>query len=416
MSSAPTSVELSESSAEGWARKIERYLPLGLLGVATVAALVSGSVIGWLSPWPRLAGQLGIAVLVGLWLARRMGRPMTVRAYAIRSGAAFVLTVLNPLFCIFAWIGYTDADRVFRGRRLWTAFAATAVTMALGQSGGLPRSWGQGFLFIGLLGINFGIAYVVGRQVQQENRVSADRKVAITELERANASLHQALEENAALHRTIVDQAREAGIQAERQRLAREIHDTIAQSLAGILAQLQAARDDTDPVDVRRRMERALELARDSLADARRSVMDLAPAPLAEHPLADAINAQVDDWAAHHPVRVDMVVTGDVRALHLEVEATLLRIVQEALSNIAKHAAASRVGVTLTYLDEEVALDVRDDGAGFDPRGPVTSGSFGLRGMRQRAQLLAGVLEVESEPGHGTAVSVRLPAIVQGAA
>jgi signal transduction histidine kinase len=125
---------------------------------------------------------------------------------------------------------------------------------------------------------------------------------------------------------------------------------------------------------------------------------------------------EVAGWVTHHPIRMDVVVTGDVRPLHPEVEATLLRIVQEALSNIAKHARASRVGVTLTYLDHELALDVRDDGCGFDPCIPHRSGSFGLRSMRQRAELVAGVLEIESHPGDGTALSVRLPAIEPGAA
>ncbi len=406
----------AESPAERWNHRFERLLPLGMLVVGTIAALAAAPAVGASGPWPRLAAQIGLAVGLAVWMAWRLGRSMTPLAYVARSGVAFVLTVLNPLFCIFAWVGYTDADEVFRGRAIWTAIGATAVTMSVGQSGGVPGSWTQALLLLGLLIVNFGVAYIVGRYVFHQNQISVDRKDAITELERVNTSLQQALDENAALHETIVDQAREAGVQQERQRLAAEIHDTIAQSLAGILVQLQAVRDDTEPADVRLRMERAVELARDALAEARRSVMDLAPAPLADRSLADAVTAEVNGWAAHHPVRVDTVVTGVVRALHPEVEATVLRIVQETLSNIAKHAAAARVGVTLTYLDSEVALDVRDDGAGFDPRGPLRSESFGLRGMRQRAERLAGVLEVESEPGRGTAVSVRLPAIEQGAA
>jgi signal transduction histidine kinase len=95
------------------------------------------------------------------------------------------------------------------------------------------------------------------------------------------------------------------------------------------------------------------------------------------------------------------------------VEATLLRVAQEALANVAKHARAGRVGVTLSYVDGEVIVDVRDDGVGFHPDDPAPG--FGLRGMRQRAERLAGVLDVESEPGAGTAVSVRLPALERGA-
>ena len=104
------------------------------------------------------------------------------------------------------------------------------------------------------------------------------------------------------------------------------------------------------------------------------------------------------------------------RTLHPEVEATLLRITQESLSNVGKHADATRVGVTLTYDDDEVILDVRDDGVGFDPTAPERPTSFGLRGMRQRADRLAGALDVETAPGAGTAVCVRLPALERSAA
>jgi signal transduction histidine kinase len=113
--------------------------------------------------------------------------------------------------------------------------------------------------------------------------------------------------------------------------------------------------------------------------------------------------------------------TGDARALHPEVEVTLLRVAQEALANVAKHADASRAGVTLSYMEDVVSLDVRDDGAGFVPpavpaasNGSPAGGGFGLIAMRQRVSRLAGQLEIESEPGTGTAVSASLPAIPLG--
>ena len=114
--------------------------------------------------------------------------------------------------------------------------------------------------------------------------------------------------------------------------------------------------------------------------------------------------------------------TGEARALHPEVEVTLLRVAQEALANVAKHAGASRAGITLSYMEDVVSLDVRDDGVGFapdesngSPAGGRPSGSgFGLIAMRQRVGRLAGQLEIESEPGAGTAVSASLPAIGLG--
>jgi signal transduction histidine kinase len=116
-------------------------------------------------------------------------------------------------------------------------------------------------------------------------------------------------------------------------------------------------------------------------------------------------------------VTAEVRTTGEAHALHPEVEVTLLRVAQEALANVAKHAGASRVWITLSYMGDVVTLDVRDDGTGFDPaltpRGDA-GGGFGLIAMRQRVQRLAGQLEIESEPGVGTVVSASLPAIGLG--
>jgi signal transduction histidine kinase len=206
-----------------------------------------------------------------------------------------------------------------------------------------------------------------------------------------------------------VTQARDSGVQEERARLAREIHDTLAQSLAGIVAQLEAAVGGE-------RHERALGLARQALVDARRSMLDLSPGHLDGATLPEALQRAVAAWSGDREVRVDVVVVGDPVPLHPEVEATVLRIAQESLTNVAKHASASRVGVTLSYDGDEVVLDVRDDGVGFDASASPRSSSFGLRGMRQRVDRLAGDLTLESRPGRGTAVSVRLPALAREAA
>jgi signal transduction histidine kinase len=125
-------------------------------------------------------------------------------------------------------------------------------------------------------------------------------------------------------------------------------------------------------------------------------------------------------WSATSGVAGEVETTGAARALHPEVEVTLLRVAQEALANVAKHASASRAGVTLSYMEDVVSLDVRDDGIGFDPPGGSApdghpaDGGFGLISMRQRVSRLAGQLEIESEPGEGTAVSASLPAIPLG--
>ena len=120
------------------------------------------------------------------------------------------------------------------------------------------------------------------------------------------------------------------------------------------------------------------------------------------------------EWSDRTGVRAQLSVTGEMRPLHPEVESTVVRIAQEALTNSAKHAGASRVGVTLSYMEDLVTLDVRDDGVGFDPAQHTSEGRYGLVSMRQRVARLGGDLEIESAIGAGTAISASLPAIGVG--
>jgi signal transduction histidine kinase len=199
--------------------------------------------------------------------------------------------------------------------------------------------------------------------------------------------------------------------------MAREIHDTLAQGLTGIITQLQAAERAApaalaDTAGWQHHFTAATALARESLSEARRSVHALRPQPLEAARLGAAVADVADRWAARHGVAVQVSTTGTERPLPAAAEDALLRTAQEALANVAKHAGATRVGVTLSYLDRELALDVRDDGRGFDPaadRGRSPGGGFGLLAMRQRIEALSGTLQVESERGTGTAVSARVP-------
>jgi signal transduction histidine kinase len=143
-------------------------------------------------------------------------------------------------------------------------------------------------------------------------------------------------------------------------------------------------------------------------------VHDLTPAALEHRTLPEALEEAVARWSATSAASSELTVTGTAEPLHGEIEATLLRITEEALSNVARHAGASRVAITLSYFGDEVTLDVRDDGRGFDPsavRPRSTTGGFGLDGMRARAARVAGAIDVESEPGGGTALAVRVPLV-----
>ncbi|MET9776421.1 sensor histidine kinase [Streptomyces sp. NPDC006367] len=403
-----------------WAA-FDRWGPYGLLLLATLISWTVADAFGMTTGERWAAGALiVVAVVVQVWwsrAARTRPGPSTAGAwqYAVRWAIGFALTWLNPLFAFYAVIGYFSAERLLPRRLRRAGLFATAVTMAGSQSGGLPPSGELGWvLFGGLLGANALLVLLFGHFADLEEARGRARLETIAELERANTALQQALDENAALHAQLLVQAREAGVADERRRLAAEIHDTLAQGLTGIIAQLQAVAAAPDPAVARTHTDRALALARHSLGEARRSVHNLSPAALADAGLPDALRKTVTEWSERTGVRAGFTVTGTAEPLHDEVAATLLRITQEALSNTARHAAAGRVGVTLSYMGDEITLDIRDDGKGFDPltaRRRTPTGGFGLDGMRARAERIAGSLTVEAEPGQGTAVSARVPLV-----
>jgi signal transduction histidine kinase len=413
-------------------RQIERcweqlhtWGPYGLLGISVVLAFASvGRLFGRSAEWYAAWALIVAAVVLQLWWhgtrSRRAGRgriPSRVGTayYVVRWAIGFALTWIDPFFAFYAAAGYMDADELIPRRWQRLGLFASAVTVASAQAGGLPFGSGlQWILFAALLVANSGLQMVVAHLQQQEAQRSRERTETITELERTNAALQQALDENAALHAQLVVQAREAGVADERRRLAAEIHDTIAQGLTGIIAQLQVVASAPDLTTARTHLERASGLARHSLGEARRSVHNLAPMALADDGLPEALKKTVAEWAERTGIRAEFTVTGTAEQLHEEIAATLLRIVQEALSNAARHAHATRLGVTLSFLGDEVILDIRDDGQGFDPLAlpeRTRAGGFGLDGMRARAERIAGTLTIEAEPGHGTAVSARVPLV-----
>jgi signal transduction histidine kinase len=206
---------------------------------------------------------------------------------------------------------------------------------------------------------------------------------------------------------------RQAGTLAERQRLARDLHDTLTQGFASVVLLLEAAEESLAlgrPVE--RHIAQALRSARDNLAEARRVVWALRPRPLTEQPLAQALQELAGRLAEETGLRAETVLTGTARPLPAEVEEALLRVGQEALANVRKHAAASRVTVTLSYLDDVVTLDVHDDGVGFDQAATAAAagGGLGLRAMAERVAALGGSLAVESTLGEGTTIAVEVPA------
>jgi len=194
----------------------------------------------------------------------------------------------------------------------------------------------------------------------------------------------------------------------ERSRIAREIHDTLAQALTAIALHLEGALRnlDTSPPRARERLERALAVARESLEEARRSVLNLRAAPPAPKPLPEALATLGRALTAETGIRVH--VDAAHAPLPPQIETELFRIAQEALANVRRHAGATEVEIKLTAGPRRVRLAIRDNGHGFAPEA-VPEGRLGLVGMRERAQLLGGWLRVRSARGRGTTVAAAVP-------
>ncbi|MDR7184708.1 MULTISPECIES: sensor histidine kinase [Microbacterium] len=239
------------------------------------------------------------------------------------------------------------------------------------------------------------------------------------ERSRLISSLVSAHDEMAQLQDELARAQRDAGAVAERTRLSRDIHDTIAQSLTSI-GMLAAGAAPTAPEPSARTFTQIGDLAREGLADTRRIVDALMPAELEGSALADALRRMLERLTEETGTRTELRVDDTVPALPVVVEVALLRTAQSALANTRVHAKADRVVVSLVDGGDSVRLDIVDDGVGFDaagwerlPAGP--GGGYGLRAMRERLRELGGGLDVESTPGAGAALSASVP-IVAGAA
>ncbi len=199
-------------------------------------------------------------------------------------------------------------------------------------------------------------------------------------------------------------QLQESAIVEERNRMAGEIHDTLAQGFTGIVVQLEAADDilKEDVDSAKTHIDRARNLARQSLAEARRSVQALRVPELKSGGLNDAIKLFIEQITAGTSTVVESITQGAPYALPPEVEFGLLRICQEAVVNCLRHAKAGRIVIELRYETSGVSLLVKDDGQGFDTR--IDGGGFGLIGMRERAKRIGVNLDVQSFPGTGTSI------------
>ncbi len=244
--------------------------------------------------------------------------------------------------------------------------------------------------FIATSAMSLTVALVFGPWITRIIHQSADRADLIDELSASRAEIERL--------------SRERGALAERERLAGEIHDTLAQGFTSIIMLIQAAEAQADPS---RHLALAVRTARENLEEARGLIAALSPAPLDGSTLDEALRRITARLGEELGMPASFATEGASRALPPGIEVVLIRAAQEGLANVRKHAAASSAGVRLEYGEHEVVLRVRDDGSGFG--GPATTTGYGLRAMRSRVEQAGGTLEVDSAPGCGTELTVRLP-------
>ena len=216
----------------------------------------------------------------------------------------------------------------------------------------------------------------------------------------------------------LLEQAHQTGIIQERQRLAAEIHDSLTQGFVSIVAltEIAEAKLEKYPQELRNEFQsllnQARRTARDNLTAARQMTWALRPDLQQVVPLAESLAKLAENWAAKSTIPVEFSSSGDAQQLHPDVETALVRTTREALTNIKKHAQATQVTITLTYMDTLVALDVQDNGQGCDSETIFqrkSGGGFGLKSIREQVEQLGGELTIESKQGKGCTLAIALP-------
>lgn len=382
----------------------QHLIALALTVIGVIRALGDGVA-------PPAAIIAGVAILAwhtaGAFIPSRVAATSAVTWWLVGFAAVWIAAVaVSPEFVWLAFLLWLLAGHLLPLR--WglvysvCVFAVVAVAPILHHG---TTSYAN--VFGPLIGGVF--AFGISRGYLQLLHEAAER-------ERLVASLRLAQTEMAELQDELAVAQREAGAIAERTRISRDIHDTIAQALSSIRLLAHAGSNRTSDPAAELALTQVETLAGDSLADVRRIVAELVPAELEDGALTSALQRMLDRAHEETGIRAELHVDDTLPLLPTEIEVGLLRSAQSALANVRVHAQASRVVLSLIDAGDSVRMDVIDDGAGFDAsaweRSPVaTAGpsSYGLRFMRDRLRELGGGLDVESSPGEGTAISAHLP-------
>ncbi|GGK44496.1 sensor histidine kinase [Nocardia camponoti] len=362
--------------------------------------LLAASLLRWVirhgsSPATPLVLALA-AVLAFTYAMSELRQSRQLAWFAALVGAWAVLCVIAPSF---AWCA---VPLVYTGLRVLALRVAVALVVILTGLVVFSQLRLATWLDPNLVLAPFAVAAVTTALFLGMRRQAEDQRRLIADLVRTRAELAAT--------------ERREGTLEERQRLAMEIHDTLAQGLSSQRMLLQAADRvfDSDPALARAHVVAAAEIAERDLAEARRFVHDLAPADLATEGSLGAALTALAERSGSPTLTVRSHLEGPPTALPPQIEATLLRVAQGALANVAEHAEATTATITLTTLDDQVLLDIADDGTGFDPAAsaradPAPHRGHGLPAIRARVHQLGGTVVIESAPGEGTVLSAAIP-------
>jgi signal transduction histidine kinase len=379
-----------DPTGAGLDRRWDLFFAVVGAGVAVAAAGENGRPVA-----ARVVGVgaiLAIAVLYAVWGRRLVERETDPRAvwFVAAVAAAFAIgtyAVTSVSYLLFAVSPLTFMVLPLR-RAVPAVIGITMTPLALalvrdGFSRDVLAELGPTFV------VSAAISVWLGTWITRVVDQSRERAALIEDLRQSRAEVARL--------------SRAAGVAAERERLAGEIHDTLAQGFTSIITLLQAA----DPALRDERLALAVRTAKENLAESRTLIAALAPSALSDGSLPDAVRRQAARFTEESGIPVTCRITGDPRPLPTATEVVLLRATQEALTNVRRHAGAREAGVVMAYGADTVRLVVRDDGRGFDPA--AGGGGYGLAGMRTRAEQVNGRLTVRGDPETGTTVELEVP-------
>lgn len=387
--------------------------------------------VGWYRRFLVLFGALALAVIAGASFDSSLGTRQTLvvvsivialalwfwfygQWHLVRSDAHAIAYLLGNVIGITVCIRLWEPSAMMLFAMYWLGFAylytryaivyAFILTVATQWAFGTVGS-NLGFnldtlVAVALLVLLLGFSAMMARYIEAFQIEAERNKALVAELKRTQQSL--------------IEREREAGVEQERRRMAGEIHDTIAQHFASIITNLRAANelDGNDPAISRQHMSHAFSAAQQGLADSRSMLSTMQPDVLLGRSLTEVLQAIVAEWDATSPVSATFATEGSASQLTRAQESVLVRALQESLRNIGKHAQANRVDVTLSWLEDEVLMDISDDGIGFQPDS-IDAGSngyrMGLSTMESRVESAGGTFALESASGEGTSIAIAFP-------